>query len=314
MTALPLPAALGLALLAAAPAVAAPRVAVDVVPIHSLVAAVMEGVGTPDLILPPGASPHGHTLRPSEARAVADADLTVWVGTALTPWLAHPLESLGGEAPQLELMEVPDMTLLPVRSGAAFEPHHHDGEEEHEEHSHDEHEAHEAVDAHIWLDPANATRIAAAVASKLAEIDPGNAALYQANAAAVAQRNAALTADLSATLAPMRGKGFLVFHDAYQYFERAFDLPAAGSISTTDGEAPSPGRVSALRARVLDNQIVCIFTEPQFEPKLVGTLVEGTPLRVGALDPEGTGLPLGPDLYQALMTDLAGALAGCLKG
>lgn len=343
MTALPLPAVLGLALLAAAPAVAAPRVSVDVAPIHSIVAAVMAGVGTPDLILPPGASPHGHTLRPSEARAVADADLTVWVGPALTPWLAHPLESLGGETPQLELMEVPDMTLLPVRVGAAFEPHHHEGEDaahdhaeeashgedehaeeghderghaeaEHAEDAHHDHDEHGAVDAHIWLDPANATRIASAVAAKLAEIDPENAAAYQANAAAVAQRNAALTADISATLAPMHGKGFLVFHDAYQYFEQAFDLPAAGSISTTDGEAPSPGRVSALRARILDNQIVCIFTEPQFEPKLVATLVEGTSLRVGALDPEGTGLPLGPDLYPALMTDLAGALAGCLKG
>ncbi|PJN95872.1 hypothetical protein CNY89_05955 [Amaricoccus sp. HAR-UPW-R2A-40] len=226
-------------------------------------------------------------------------------------------------------MEVADMTLLPVRLGAAFEPHQHEGEDAHAEDDHDahghaetehaedahhDHDEHGAVDAHIWLDPANATRIAAAVAAKLAEIDPGNAAAYQANAEAVAARNADLAAEIAATLAPAQGKGFLVFHDAYQYFERAFDLPAAGSISTTDGEAPSPGRVSALRARILDDQIVCIFTEPQFEPKLVGTLVEGTPLRVGALDPEGTGLPLGPDLYPGLMRNLAGALEGCLQG
>lgn len=348
MPALPLPSALGLVLLAAAPllaspAAAAPRVAVDVAPIHSLVASVMAGVGTPDLILPPGASPHGHTLRPSEAKAVADADLTVWVGPALTPWLAHPLDSLGGAAPQLELMEVADIKLLPVRAGAAFEPHSHEGEDadhdhaeeaghgedepaeeahdehghaeaEHAEDAHHDHDAHGAVDAHIWLDPANATRIAAAVAAKLAEIDPENAAAYQTNAEAVAARNADLAAGIAATLAPVHDKGFLVFHDAYQYFERAFDLPAAGSISTTDGEAPSPGRVAALRARILDNQIVCIFTEPQFEPKLVGTLVEETSLRVGALDPEGTGLPLGPDLYPGLMQNLAGALADCVQG
>lgn len=171
----------------------------------------MAGVGTPDLILPPGASPHGHTLRPSEARAVADADLTVWVGPALTP--GSPIPGIARRRdPQLELMEVPDAALLPVRVGAAFELHHHEGEDaahdhaeeashgederghaeaEHAEDAHHDHDEHGAVDAHIWLDPASATRIASAVAAMLAEIDPENAAAYQANAEAVTQRNAA---------------------------------------------------------------------------------------------------------------------------
>lgn len=311
------PSAVGLALAAVAsivatPAAAAPHVAVDVAPVHSLVAAVMAGVGAPDLILTPGSSPHDHALRPSEARALETADLTVWVGPALTPWLAGPLEALGGTAPQVELMALEGMTLLPARTGATFEPHDH--EDAHDPAEDEAHEDHGPLDAHLWLDPANATRIASAVAAELAAIDPGNAALYRANAEAVAARNAALTAQIAARLAPLRGKAFLVLHDAYQYFERAFDLPAAGSISTTDGAAPSPGRVSELRARLLGGQVVCVFTEPRFEPKLVGTLVEGTPARIGALDPEGTALPLGPDLYPALMNGLAAALKDCLRG
>lgn len=317
-----LPCALGLAL-AAAPALAAPRVVADIAPIQSIVAAVMAGVGAPDAILPPGASPHGHSFRPSEARTVAEADLIVWVGPALTPWLVHPLESLGEDTPQLELMEAPGVVLLPVRESAAFEPHDHGAEgaqdeahdgEDHDHDSHEEHDGHEPMDAHIWLDPANAAAIAAATAAKLGEIDPGNAAAYSANAAAFAASLDGLRAEVGATLAPVRGRGFLVFHDAYQYFEHAFDMPAAGSISLTNGAAPSPGRVAELRARILDSQVDCVFAEPQLESRLIATLIEGTPVRTGTLDPEGTAASAGPAPYPMLIRTLAGALADCLDG
>lgn len=302
--------------LCAAPALAAPRVAADVAPIHSIVAAVMAGVGTPDLILPPGASPHGHALRPSEAQAVAQADLVVWVGPALTPWLEHPIESLGGGAAQLELMQAPGVTLLPVRESALFEPHHHDDDEEDADHGHGHDDAaeRESPDAHIWLDPANAAAIAAAVAEELARVDPQNVATYRGNAERFGGEIQGLSAEIAATLAPVHGVGFFVFHDAYQYFERAFDLPATGSISLADGEAPTPGRVAEIRARLLDADAVCVFSEPQFEPKLIATLIEDTPVRTGVLDPIGTDFAPGPGLYPATLRGLADALAGCLRG
>lgn len=331
-------AALALALLAAGPAAAAPRVIADIAPIQSILAAVTAGVSEPGVILPPGASPHGHSFRPSEARAIDQADLIVWVGPALTPWLERPLASLGSGAAQLQLTTAPGVLVLPVREGANFEPDDHDhdhgaeaghdaaqhdaaeaghaaADQDHGDHDDDDDHAGEGqIDAHIWLDPANATAIAAAAAAELSALDPQNASAYAANAAAFATRTEALRAEIAATLAPVHGRGFIVFHDAYQYFERAFDLPAAGSIALNDGAPPSPGRVAELRARILDSQVACVFSEPQFEPKLIATLTEGTPVRTQPLDPEGGGLASGADLYPALMRGLAAAFARCLAG
>lgn len=340
--------ALGLVLCAGGPALAAPRVVADIAPIQSILAAVTAGVSEPGVILPPGASPHGHSFRPSEARALEQADLVVWVGPALTPWLERPLASLGSGAAQLELTAAPGVQVLPVREGANFEPdvhdhghdhgaeagaeaaepdpakaagaaqgHDHDDHDDHD-HGHDDHDhgpGHEGqIDAHIWLDPANAAAIAAAAATELARLDPENAAVYMANAAAFAAETEALRAEIAATLAPVHGRGFIVFHDAYQYFERAFGLPAVGSIALNDGAPPSPGRVAELRARLLDSQVVCVFSEPQFEPKLIATLTEGTPVRSLPLDPEGEGLAAGAALYPALMRGLAASFATCLAG
>lgn len=333
-------AALGLALCAGGPALAAPRVLADIAPIQSILAAVTAGVSEPGVILPPGASPHGHSFRPSEAQALEQADLVVWVGPALTPWLERPLASLGSGAAQLELTTAPGVQVLPVREGANFEPDVHDHGHDHgaeagaeaadhdpaeaegaeQDHDHGDHD-HEhdhgdegQVDAHIWLDPANAAAIAAAAAAELAALDPENAAVYTANAAAFAAETETLRAEIAATLAPVHGRGFIVFHDAYQYFERAFDLPAVGSVALNDGAPPSPGRVAELRARLLDSQVVCVFSEPQFEPKLIATLTEGTAVRSLPLDPEGGGLVSGAALYPALMRGLAASFATCLGG
>lgn len=320
--------ALGLALCAGGPALAAPRVLADIAPIQSILAAVTAGVSAPGVILPPGASPHGHSFRPSEARALEQADLVVWVGPALTPWLERPLASLGSGAAQLELTRAPGVQVLPVRKGANFEPDVHDhgpgaeagaeaegAERDHDDHDHGhDHGGEGQVDAHIWLDPANAAAIATAAAAELATLDPENAAVYAANAAAFAAGTEALRAEIAATLAPVHDRGFIVFHDAYQYFEQVFDLPAAGSIALNDGAPPSPGRVAELRARLLDSQVVCVFSEPQFEPKLIATLTEGTPVRSLPLDPEGGGLASGAALYPALMRGLAASFATCLAG
>jgi zinc transport system substrate-binding protein len=288
--------------LAAYGAQAAPRVVADIAPVQSIVARVMAGVGEPELLLPPGASPHGLSLRPSQAGRLQAAELVVWVGPELTPWLDEPLAALAPEARQVVMSEVPGVTLLPVREGGVFEGHE-AGEEDHG-----------TVDGHMWLDPLNAAALAESVAGALAELDPANAAAYGANAEAFGVETAALVAEIDGMLEPVRGREFFVFHDAYQYFEARFAMQAAGSVALQEGVAPGAARVTAIRDRMREGGIVCAFAEPQFEPRLLATLVEGTGVRTAELDPIGAGLEPGIELYPQLLRDLAAGLAECLGG
>ncbi|PZQ50364.1 MAG: zinc transporter [Rhodovulum sulfidophilum] len=313
----------------AQPSPAQPAVVTDFGPVDSITARVMAGVGAPVQILPPGAEPHSYSLRPSEARELGAADLVVWVGPRMTPWLADPIAALASKAEVLTLDELPGLTLLPIRASGPFEADLHDhGAEagEHDDHDHDaaghddpDHDAHAdaaaqaAPDQHLWLDPDNATVFAAAIAAKLGAMDPAHAAAYAANAEAFAGEMAALSAEVDATLAPARGKPFIVFHDAYQYFEHRFDIPAAGSVALHDAESPGAARVAEIRDRVRADGVVCAFTEPQFPPKLLATITEGSEVRTAALDPEGVGLTPGVDLYPTLIRNLATDLAGCLR-
>lgn len=316
----PFAALVALALAAPGTATAA-EVAVDIAPVHSIVARVMAGVGEPALIVPPGASAHAYALRPSEAAALQEADLVVWVGEVLTPWLDGPLAALAPEARKLELAEAEGVRLLPVRAGGPFEAHDHDHGDDHakdhadaHDHAHDHAHEHagEAMDPHLWLDPRNGVAIAAAVAGALGELDPDNAATYSLNAAAFAAEMDALAAEIEAMLAPVAGRGYFVFHDAYGYFEDRFAVPAAGSITLSDAEAPAASRVREIRDRIAAENIVCVFAEPQFEPKLVATVIEGSQARTGTLDPVGAALEPGATLYPALLRGLATDLAACL--
>jgi zinc transport system substrate-binding protein len=295
-----------LALLAASAAVATPRVATDIAPVHSIAARVMADLGEPGLILQPGASPHGYALRPSEARLLQDADLVVWVGPALTPWLADPIATLAPQATLLTLAEATGVETLPIRAGGPFDAH------AHGEHEHAEAELSPAIDGHIWLDPDNAVAMARAIAAALGEADPANAAAFAANAEAFAAETAARSAAIEARIAPLRGRPFIVFHDGYQYFEHRFDLPAAGSIALHDGDAPGTARIAAIRDRVIADGVVCAFAEPEFAPALLETVIEGTAARAGRLDGIGAGLAPGPDLYPALLDGLVDGLEACL--
>lgn len=315
-------AGLGAGLGAGAAHAEAPRVATDIAPVQSIVARVMAGVGTPGLVIPPGASPHGYALRPSEARALQDADLVVWVGPILTPWLADPIDTLAPDAVHLALEDAPGVRLLPARAGNGFEPHVHADDADHghadghddDGHDHDDHDHDHTHDGHLWLAPDNAAAAAGAVAAALAERDPENAALYAANASAFAGELDALSATIAATLAPVRGTPWLVFHDAFQYFEDAFDIPASGSVVLQEGVEPGAARVAALRDRVRDGHVVCAFAEPQFEPRLLHTVIEGTAVRTGEIDDIGATLAPGPELYPALLRGIADNLAACLAG
>ena len=332
----PLPLA-ALALFAAVPAHAAPRVAADIPPVHSLAAAVMEGIGAPELILPPGASPHDYAMRPSEAARLEAAEVVFWVGEGLTPWLETALDALAADAVKVSLMDAPGLRQLPFREGATFEAHDH-GDEDHEatekaadhdyDHDHDHaeeahadhalgghsHEGHDhgAVDPHLWLDPRNAAAMADAMAEALAGTDPANADAYRANAARLRADLAALEAEIAAAVAPARGKPFVVFHDAYHHFEARFDVEAAGAISLSDASAPGPARLDELRRLVRDLGVVCVFAEPQFDPKLAALVVEGTEAEVAVLDPLGAEIEPGPAHYQALIRSVGAALVGCL--
>ena len=300
-------AALGVAALAAAsPALAdAPKVVASIKPVHSLVAAVMEGVAEPALIVRGAASPHTYAMKPSDARALASADLVFWVGPALEGFLAKPLEANARKAQAVELLEAPGIALLDAREGGAWDAHGHG-------HAHGHKNAHEEVNTHIWLDPGNARAMVAAIAEALSAKDPANAAAYKVNADRTVRSIDALDAELKAALAPVAGKPFVVFHDAYQYFEAHYGLNGVGAITVNPERRPSARRLSEIRARITGLGAACVFAEPQFEPALVNTIVEGTGAKKGVLDPEGADLKDGPGLYPALMRNIAAALKGCL--
>ncbi len=311
-----------LAALFALPARAGPpSVVVSIKPIHSLVAGVMEGVGEPVLLVRGAASPHGYALRPSQARALSRAQLVVWVGPGLEAFLVHALETLGREARVLTLAEAPGVRLLEARAGGTWERHRHEEEgeaHEPEPQGHDgaggEHAArdHGDVDPHLWLDPENGRAIVRAVSAALQAMDPGNGAAYAANAARLDARLVALGGRLEAELAPVRAEPYVVFHDAYHYFEARFGLNAVGSVTVNPETPPGARRLAAIRERIETLGARCVFAEPQFEPALVRTVVEGTAARVATLDPVGAALEPGAGLYFELLEGLGGAFAGCL--
>tara|TARA_R110002124_G_scaffold44422_10_gene135538 strand:- start:4885 stop:5835 length:951 start_codon:yes stop_codon:yes gene_type:complete len=295
---------------------AVPNVVASIKPVHSLVAAVMAGVGEPTLIVKGAASPHTYALRPSDAGALESADIVFWTGHGMELFLSDALESLSGKATVVELADAPGITLLPVREGGAFEPHMHEGEDHdhdddhaHDDHAHDEHEE---GDMHFWLDPENAKLMVTQIADTLAEADPDNATAYQDNADAERLKLDALEDEIATILAPVKDKAFIVFHDAYQYFEARFGLNLAGSITVIPDTMPGAARIDELKAKLADLGPTCVFAEPNFAPTIISAITEGSTAKSGTLDPEGSSLPEGVELYPDLLRGLATSLADCL--
>jgi zinc transport system substrate-binding protein len=292
-----------------------PSVVTDIPPVHGLVSMVMGDLGSPALLVEPGASPHGYALRPSQAAALQDADAVFWVGHELAPWLEGPLERLSDEAMVVELLETEGTLALDFRQNAVFARDDHAADDDHDAHEgdHDDH-AHEGTDPHAWLDPENALAWLEVIAGTLAVLDPENADVYRQNAMAAHAEIAAASASISARLTPLSDRPFIVFHDAFQYFESRFDLAGAGAISMSDATAPSAARVAEIRAEVTEHGVVCVFSEPQFNPGLVDTVANGADLRHGVIDPLGTAIPLGAGFYPALIDSVAEAMESCLTG
>ena len=296
-----------------------PAVVGSIPPVHSLVAAVMAGVGEPKLLVKGGASPPTASLRPSDAAALQKADLVFWIGDGLEAFLAKPLAALPDRARAVALDAAPGVRLLPVRQGGVWDGHR--DAHGHEEHEHAEDHGHDqsaddhgegALDMHIWLDPENAKAMATAIAQALAEADPARADVYAGNAKALHQRLAALDEELRAELAPVTGKPYIVFHDAYQYFEARYGLSPAGAITFSPERAPGAKTLSEIRERIRTSGAACVFREPQFEPDLVKTVIGGSFARVGVLDPIGADIPPGAEAYPTLLSQMASSLRDCL--
>ena len=287
------------------------RVVASIKPVHSLVAAVMDGTGEPELIIQGATSPHTFSLRPSDARNIQDAEVIFMIGDALETSLAGSIGTLGRNARVIRLADTEGLIRLPLREGATFEDHDHDHDHE-DEGDHEEHEE-EAFDMHIWLDPVNARTMVRAIADTLSAADADNAATYAANAEAVSGRLDELLDQINAGVDPVRGRAFIVFHDAYHYFEDRFELIAAGSASVSPDRPPGARRITELRERVSDLGVVCVLAEPQFDPRLANVIIEGTSARLGTVDPLGAVLDSGPDMYFLLMQDMAASFTDCLS-
>ncbi len=301
----------------AGPAAADIRVVASIKPVHSLVSAVMAGVGKPHLLMRGKASPHTFTMRPSDAAALQEANVVFLIDEAMETTLARAIDALAGKARVVALADAKGLIRRPLREGGAFEADpEHDQDKGDKDHAREEaggHHDHGEFDMHVWLDPVNAWTMGRAIADTLSEADPTNAAKYKANARALLPRLDALTAQISAAVAPVRGKPFVVFHDGYRYFEDHFGLNAVGSMVVSPGRSPGAKRLRQLRAKIRELGVACVFAEPQFDKRIVNVVVEGTKVRPGTADPLGAAIKDGPELYFTLLRNMAAAFTDCLS-
>ena len=281
-----------------------PRIAVTVKPIHSLVAMVMAGVGEPDLLISGADSPHTHAIRPSEAKIIESAKLLFWIGPTMESSFAKPIAALA-HGKVMSMLEAPGVTVLPIRAAGDLAEDQGQGQK-------DADEAPGAPDPHIWLDPENARAMTRAIAAALSAADPAHAQAYAANAAGTDRRLVAFEAELGDKLAPLRDILFIPYHDAYQYLERRYELTDVGAVTLSPERTPGARRIVQLRKTIAARHVRCVFTEPEFQPAIVRTLVAGTRAKIATLDPEGAKIVGGPDFYFILMRQVAESLRGCL--
>lgn len=282
------------------PAQAAPKVVVSVAPVHSLVAAVMSGVGEPKLLVPANASPHAFSLRPSDARALAKADIVFRVGAGLETFLDKPLRALAAGT-VVTFSGMPGITAQHIAIDGAENRRHRDAGDR-------------ARDPHIWLSVANARRIAEIAAQTLSDRDSDNAATYRQNSAGLTDRLDSLERDLRAMLTTAQKTPYVVMHDAYTHFEVEFGLRRVAAISLSPERRPGARRLRAIRDLLAAQDVRCVFAEPQFPLSIATTVVDGINARLAELDPLGTGLAVGPGLYFKLMENLGRSLTDCLGG
>ncbi|WP_339070471.1 zinc ABC transporter substrate-binding protein [Pseudomonas idahonensis] len=279
------------------------RVLTSIKPLQLIAAAVQDGVAVPEVLLPPGASPHNYALRPSDVRKVQSVDLLYWIGPDMEGFLPRVLK--GRSLPSVAVQDLPGMKLRHFAEDS------HSHAEEADEHDHDHRPG--TLDAHLWLSPINARVIATRIAADLSAADPANAARYQSNLRAFNERLDALDTRLKARLAGIAGKPYFVFHEAFDYFEDAYGLKHAGVFSVAAEVQPGAQHVAAMRARLQQVGKTCVFSEPPLRPRLAETLVAGLPVKLAELDALGGYTPATAQGYEQVLEKLGNDLAGCLE-
>lgn len=281
-----------------------PTIMVSIKPFYNLCAKVMLSVGKPQLLLQNNASPHDYHLKPSDIKLINSSDLIIWGGPELEGYLQKPIANTDSSK-DLNLAKLPGLKLLALRTSTNWEEDHHD--HAHHDHSHD----HDVHDSHFWLDPDNAIVIVKAVAKRLTDLDPQHAAIYTKNANdfvhEIKQHNITWRQQLSV----MQNKPFIVFHDAYQYFDKFFGLNGVGSISLNPEIPPSAQRIQDIQSLLNTQQVKCIFSEPQFNYKIIDTLTDGLNIYHGQLDPLGQDADTGPKGYFILIDKLVSSFVAC---
>jgi zinc transport system substrate-binding protein len=279
------------------------KVLTSIKPLQLIAAAVQDGVAIPEVLLPPGASPHNYALRPSDVRKVQSVDLLYWIGPDMEGFLPRVLS--GRTLPSVAVQDLPGMKLR------RFAEDSHSHAEEADEHDHDHRPG--SLDAHLWLSPVNARVIATKMAADLSAADPDNAARYQSNLKAFDERLDALDARLKKRLADVQGKPYFVFHEAFDYFEDAYGLKHVGVFSVAAEVQPGAQHVAAMRARLQEVGKTCVFSEPPLRPRLAETLVAGLPVKLAELDALGGYTPATAQGYEQVLEKLGNDLAGCLE-
>jgi zinc transport system substrate-binding protein len=296
-----------LLIVAGGPARAEPSVVATIKPLHSLVAAVMRGVGTPTLLIPGTMSPHTFTLKPSDARTLEEARVVFWIGPDLETALTHPLKTLAADATVETMMTAPGITQRAFADG-------HDHDHGDAAKKDDDGHQHGAQDPHLWLDPHNARAMVAVIAATLSEAMPEHAGTFAANAADMTAILGRMDDEIATTLEPVWFKPFLTFHDSLGHFEARFGLAQGEAISVNPEVKPGAKRIAELREEIRQDGFVCVFIEPQFDPSIARVIVEGSNVRIATLDPLGSALDAGPSLYPQLILGIAKTLHDCLAG
>lgn len=293
--------------LCAATASAEVRLLTSIKPLQLIAAAIQDGVGSPDVLLPPGASPHNYALRPSDVRRVQEVELLYWIGPDMESFMPRVLQRRS--LPSVAVQDLPGLQLRHFGEAAQGAEAAAGADDEHDH----EHRP-GTLDAHLWLSPANAQVIAARMAADLSAADPANAARYQANLQAFSERLRLLDQQLRARVQTVVGKPYFVFHEAFDYFEAAYGLQHAGVFSVASEVQPGAQHVAQMRERLQAAGPTCVFSEPPLRPRLAQTLSAGLPVKLAELDALGSDVAVSASGYEQLLQDLAAAVQGCLQG
>lgn len=281
------------------------NVVTTIKPLHSLISNVMKGVGEPSLIIEGTSNPHNFVLKPSHAKLLQDADIIFWIGEDLEAFMEKPLSSLAKDAKKISFMELGSIKKLKFRENNIFDHDDHDG---HKEDDHDRHN-HGEFDAHLWLDPVNAKEMVIEISHELSKLDPANKNKYKANADKTIEVLDSLIKEVNQSLP--KDISYVVFHDAYQYFEKRFEVTSAGALTLNPDVLPGAKQIVDIQSLIKEKNIKCIFSEPQYNPKIIETLASDTNISTGTMDPLGANLDRGVTMYSKLIMNIADSIKNC---